>query len=103
VAILNMDKSRAYIGKAMGREKPISERTWALLREQGVPVGRIGNSEFCSSEALDKWLEARAATPFQASMNPVPTPNVPAGPQPQRRGRPKKHPIFSSLQPSPAF
>jgi hypothetical protein len=61
--ILNLQQTRHWLGRQLGRIGPVSEKTWRVLRAQGIPVGNIGDSEFCSTEALEKWLEEMAATP----------------------------------------
>jgi len=85
--IMTITGAKKWLGEKLDRPGPISERTWGLLRGQGVPVGRIGNMEFCSADALEAWLEAKASTPSAVLL----AVDVAAEPLlSRRRGRPRK-------------
>ena len=100
--ILTIRKTREWLGARLGRRGPVSDATWRQLCDQGLPVGLIGSTPYCSTEAIDAWLELRASQPelnggvapgylrrgYAAStVKPRPSPAPEAK---RRRGRPRK-------------
>jgi hypothetical protein len=90
MTIMNYTNGRAWIGGELGRGAPVSERTWAVFLEQGMPHGTVGDSPIICTIAVGEWLRRRAMgePPGGVGSDTPPRTDPPA---PRKRGRPRKH------------
>ena len=88
MAILNIQGAREWLGRKLGQKGPVSQRRWKKMKEQGLPIGELGDAPSVETDELERWLVQQAG---QGRTSPkVITTSSSQPPEKRKRGRPRK-------------